>query len=104
MAELVRSGSWVEVQSIVLAAHQRAEHIPEDTKRVPLEMRVKGFLAADAVLGDQVEIVTVTGRRLRGTLAAANPAYDHGFGAPVAELLTIGGEVRALLRRTTEVK
>jgi hypothetical protein len=98
MAELIGGGSWVEIHAIVLAPDQRAAHMPQDTKRVPLEMRVKGFLAADAALGDQVEIVTVTGRRLRGTLAAVNPAYTHGFGAPVAELLAIGGEVRALLR------
>jgi hypothetical protein len=25
------------------------------------------------------------------------PAYDHGFGTPVPELLDIAGEVRALL-------
>jgi len=104
MAELIRSGAWVEIQSIVLAPHQRAPHIPQDTKLLPLEMRVKGFLSADAALGDQVEIVTVTGRHLRGTLAAVNPAYTHGFGAPVAELLAVGGEVRALLRAAAEVK
>ena len=97
MAELARSGSWVEIHSIALAPDQRANHIPPDTKLLPLEMRAKGFLAADAALGDQVEIVTVTGRRLRGILAAVNPAYTHGFGAPIAELLPIGGEVRTLL-------
>jgi 2-amino-4-ketopentanoate thiolase alpha subunit len=104
MAELVSSGTWVEIHSIVLAAKQRADHIPADTKLVPLEMRVKGFLAADAALGDQVEIVTVTGRHLIGTLAAVNPAYTHGFGAPVAELLPIGAEVRARLRDVAEAK
>lgn len=104
MAELVSSGTWVEIHSIVLTANQRASHIPQDTKLVPLEMRVKGFLTADAALADQVEIVTVTGRRLRGTLAAVNPAYTHGFGAPVAALLAIGGEVKALLRAAAEAK
>jgi hypothetical protein len=49
-------------------------------------------------LGDQVEIVTVTGRRLNATLVEVNPAYAHGFGPPIPELLTIGSEVRALLR------
>jgi hypothetical protein len=100
MAELVSTGTWVEVYSIVLPPDQRAGHIPEDTKHVPLEMRAKGFLVGAATLGDQVEIVTVTGRRLKGTLVQVNPSYDHGFGAPIPELLAIGGEVRALLRMT----
>jgi hypothetical protein len=55
-------------------------------------------------LGDQVEIVTAAGRRLHGTLAQANPAYAHGFGAPIAELVAIGGESRALLRAAGQVR
>ena len=104
MAEIIPAGSWVEIHSIVLSADERAERIPDDTKRVPLEMRVKGFLVADAALGEQVEIITAAGRRLRGTLAQVNPAYLHGFGAPIPELQTIGTEVRALLRRVDAVK
>jgi hypothetical protein len=104
MAELVADGTWVEIHSIVLPAEQRAAHIPEDTKRVPLEMRVKGFLVGEAFLGAQVEIVTVAGRRLRGRLAQINPSYDHGFGAPIAELQAIGGEVRALLRQAGAIQ
>jgi len=97
MAERISSGTWVEIHGIVLAPAQRADHIPEDTKRLPLEMRVKGFLVNNAAVGDQVEIVTVTGRRLRGTLAQVNPSYAHGFGAPIPELQRIAGEVRARL-------
>jgi hypothetical protein len=104
MAELVRAGTWVEIYAIVLAPDERAEHIPDDTKRVPLEMRVKGFSAGEAALGDQVEIVTVAGRRLHGTLVQANPSYDHGFGAPIPELVAIGGELRALLRAAGQVR
>jgi hypothetical protein len=88
----------------VLAPDERADHLPEDTKRVPLEMRVKGFLVAAMALGEQVEIVTVAGRRLHGTLVQANPAYAHGFGAPIAELVAIGGELRALLRAAGQVR
>jgi hypothetical protein len=104
MAELVRAGTWVEIYSVVLAADERAEHIPEDTKRVPLEMRVKGLLVADAALGDRVEIVTVAGRRLPGMLVQANPSYDHGFGAPIPELVAVGGEIRALLRAAGQIE
>jgi hypothetical protein len=104
MAERVSAGTWVEIHLIILSASQRAAHIPEDTKQVPLEMRVKGFLLADASIGDQVEIFTASGRRLRGMLAEANPAYAHGFGPPIPELLAIGSEVRALLRAAGQLK
>jgi len=93
----VPAGTWVEIRRIVLPAGQRAPRVPEDTRRVPLEMRVKGFLVADARPGEEAEIDTAAGRRLRGTLSAVNPAYAHGFGAPIPELSPVGGEVRALL-------
>ncbi|MEJ1355119.1 MAG: 2-amino-4-oxopentanoate thiolase subunit OrtA [Candidatus Sedimenticola sp. (ex Thyasira tokunagai)] len=99
MGERVNKGVWVEIHSILLAAGERAGTLPEDTQRLPLEMRVKGFLTAEAGLGDEVEIETVTGRRLRGRLAVVNPAYNHSFGAPLSQLSAIGGEVRALLRK-----
>jgi len=98
MDEIIRKGAWVEIHGVVLAAGERADNVPEDTKRVPLEMRVKGFLLAPGRAGDEVEILTPAGRRLRGTLTAVNPAYAHGFGAPVPELSTIGAEVKTLLR------
>jgi hypothetical protein len=96
--ELAAAGSWVEIHRIVLPAGERAPQVPEDTKHVPLEMRVKGFLAAPAAIGEEVEIVTRSGRRLRGRLVEVNPAYTHSFGAPLPELVTIGEEVRRLLR------
>jgi hypothetical protein len=104
MAEPIAQGTWVEVHRIVLAPGQRAPHIPEDTKRVPLEMRVKGFLTAPAALGEEVEIVTPAGRRLRGTLSEINPSYTHGFGPPIPELATIRGELRALLRERGSIR
>ena len=98
MTELAVQGAWVEIYSCVLQTSERAPRIPEDTRRVPLEMRVKGFLIAPAAPGEAAEIVTLAGRRLQGTLTEVNPAYTHGFGAPLPELSTIGGEVRAMLR------
>ena len=53
---------------------------------------------------DEVEIITTVGRHLRGTLIEINPAYTHQFGAPIPELLTIGGEVRAILRERGCIK
>ena len=97
MTDLIEQGCWVEIQRIVLQPQERAPQVPADTREVPLEMRVRGFLARAASPGSEAEIITVTGRRLRGVLLAVNPAYNHSFGAPIAELLGIGGEVRAFL-------
>jgi hypothetical protein len=98
MAERIAQGTWVEIHRIVLAPGERAPHLPEETRSVPLEMRVKGFLAVPACLGEEVEIETPAGRRLRGRLVEVNPAYTHGFGPPIPELSMIGGEIRAILR------
>jgi hypothetical protein len=91
-------GAWVDVRRVVLAAGNRAPQVPPETQQVPLEMRVKGHLAHDASIGDEVEIITMAGRRLAGTLVAINPAYAHEFGSPIPELCTIGAELREILR------
>lgn len=99
MADRVRAGAWVEIHRVLLEPGQRAERVPEDTRGVPLEMLAKGWLCADAQPGDEVEIETAAGRRLRGTLRGANPPYEHGFGPPLPELLAVASEVRRFLRR-----
>ena len=98
MAERVATGTWVELRRIVLQAGERAPQVPEETQRVPLEMKVKGRLTRDASVGEEAEVITAAGRRLRGTLERVAPAYTHGFGPPVPELLGVGEELRALLR------
>ena len=45
----VPSGSWVELHRVVLPPGERAPQVPAETQRVPLELRVKGFLVRDAV-------------------------------------------------------
>jgi len=97
MTEKIGKGVWVEIHNIVLHPGERAPQVPDDTARVPLEMRVKGFLAEPAALGEEAEIVTAAGHRLRGRLSAVNPPYRHGFGPPVPELSMIGQELRRLL-------
>ena len=104
MAKRAVQGAWVEIHRCVLQTGERAPQVPEDTRGVPLEMRVKGFLVAPAAPGETAEIVTTVGRRLQGTLTEVNPAYTHGFGAPLPELSTIGGEVRDMLRERGLIK
>ena len=98
MGETLDKGVWVEIHRTVLAAGERAPQVPADTREVALEMRAKGYLVAPAALGEEAEILTPAGRKLRGIVRAGNPAYTHGYGAPIAELSGIGREALALLR------
>jgi hypothetical protein len=99
VTEQIAKGSWVEIHRVLLAAGERAPHIPEDTRKVPLEMRVKGFLLEPAALGAEARIETPAGRTLGGTLVRVNPPYDHSFGPPLPELSAIGPQLRALLHQ-----
>lgn len=98
MGGVIKKGSWVQIHRIVLKTGERAEHLPEDTKNVPLEMWAKGFLNGDGNMGEEAEITTVTGRILSGTLVEAAPGYSHGFGRCIPVMLHIGPQLRKLLR------
>lgn len=88
---------WVEVESVLLEPAERASNLPEDTASQPLTMWVKGFAQAAAALGDLVEVETMTGRRVTGTLVEVNPGYTHTFGRPAPELAHVGRDLRARL-------
>lgn len=90
-------GTWAEIHKIILEPHERAPQVPDDTKQVPLEMKVKGFLTEGAEIGAEATIETPAGRTISGTLTKLNPAYTHQFGQPIPELLTIGRELRDIL-------
>jgi hypothetical protein len=94
---MIAKGSWVLIHRTILEASERAPQIPDDTKKVPLEMWVKGALQADAEIGAEAEVLTQTGRREKGKLLEANPSYKHGFGDFVPELLDISRQVRAVV-------
>lgn len=90
-------GNWVKIHDIVLAPKDRATNLPEDTKKVPLEMWTKGFLLEDGEIGKIVEIKTITGRLVKGTLTEVNPHHDHDFGKFVPEILEIGLQLKDIL-------
>lgn len=100
MPERAHKGEWLEIKNLVLPVGERASQVPEDTKKVPLVLKVKGFLVQPdvAIIGDEVLIETRTGRCVQGFVCNINPPYSHSFGAPIAELLSIGREVRAILQ------
>ena len=92
--EIAKKGDWVQIHQIVLKPEERAEHLPEDTKKVPLELWVKGFAQHEAKIGENIEIETVTGRKIIGELFAINPRYIHDFGDYVPELTKIDMQLK----------
>ncbi|MEL7604864.1 MAG: 2-amino-4-oxopentanoate thiolase subunit OrtA [Sedimentibacter saalensis] len=94
---MIKKGEWVLIHRNVLEPSQRAPQVPDDTKKVPLELWVKGYLQSDANIGDEVTVLTRTKREERGTLLEANPYYKHDFGKFVPELLVVSEQVRNIL-------
>ena len=94
---MIKKGAWVRIHRILLTPGERAPQVPEDTRQVPLEMWVKGWLLADAEPGETVEIETAAGRREQGTLLQENHAYGHSFGDFIPELPAIDRQVREIV-------
>ncbi len=94
---MAKKGDYVNVYNIVLTPQERAPQVPEDTKKVPLETWVRGFLQDDAEIGDTVTIETITGRMVEGKLVEENPTYRHSFGDHVPEIFQIGITLKNIL-------
>jgi len=94
---LAKKNDWALIQWTTLTCDERAPQVPDDTKKVPLETWVKGYLQADAEIGDQVTVQTVTGRLETGKLIEVNPTYRHSFGEFVPEILEIDRRLQAAL-------
>jgi len=90
-----KEGDLVQIHRIILKPDQRPDSLPESTKSVPYECWIKGFLLGrEASIGEEVQIETFVGREISGVLVSVNPAYDHSFGLPQKELLSIGRELK----------
>ena len=94
---MANKGDWVRIHSVILQPGERAAAVPEDTKQVPLEQWTKGYLQADAALGEEASVITRTGRFVSGTLVDDAPHYTHSFGDFVPELQEAGDEAFAFL-------
>ncbi|MDD2480850.1 MAG: 2-amino-4-oxopentanoate thiolase subunit OrtA [Lutispora sp.] len=95
--EIAKIGDWVQIHQIVLKTEERAAHLPDDTKKVPLELWVKGFALHEGKTGDEIEIETITGRKIKGELVRVNPRYIHDFGDYVPELTKIDMQLKEVL-------
>ncbi|MDP3058279.1 MAG: 2-amino-4-oxopentanoate thiolase subunit OrtA [bacterium] len=94
IAVWVAIGQWVEIYWVVFDLQSRAEHLPECTKKVPMEAKVKGFALSEAEVGDSLSVKTLSGRIVHGVLSDPNPRHTHSFGEPQIELLRIGVSLR----------
>ena len=94
---MAKKNDWVRIHRVVLPAEGRNPNLPEDTAKVPLEMWTKGFVQSDAKIGDEVEVITATGRVEHGTLVEENPHYTHSYGEFVPELIQIDAQLREIL-------
>lgn len=91
-------GDWVRIYKVILTSKERGKKLPEDTKKVPLEMWDKGFLkSSEAVIGDIVEVETIIGRNITGKLVEVNPVFDINYGNGITETLYIGRQLREML-------
>jgi len=99
---MIKKGSWVQIHKVVLTPAERSAQIPEETKKVPLEMWVKGYLCEDAEMNTSVLIETLTGRKESGTLIAVNPSYHHDYGDFIPELLIIDRMVKDALKEAQD--
>lgn len=97
---LAKKGDWVQIHKIVLKPEERTGKLPQETKKVPLELWVKGFLNEDAKIGDIATITTVTGRVDKGTVEEINSNFTYGFGKEfIPELLQIDIQVKKILQK-----
>ena len=70
---------------------------------MPYELWDKGFLILDkAEIGDTVEIETITGRKINGTLLETNPSYNHDFGEFIPEILIIDKQLKDIMGEITQ--
>ncbi|MDI6860616.1 MAG: 2-amino-4-oxopentanoate thiolase subunit OrtA [Caldisericia bacterium] len=91
---MLKKGDYVEIKITILKPDERAENLPQDTKLVPYEGKVRGYLTFDGEIGKEVEIETPIGRRVKGILLGLAKEYIHNFGEPIRELIDIGKKVK----------
>ncbi|KAJ50276.1 hypothetical protein CTM_18575 [Clostridium tetanomorphum DSM 665] len=96
---MIKKGTWVEVEEIVLAPEDRAKNIPEETRKTPLKCWIRGNCLDDCDIGSEVQNILVVGRMLLKFLKIKSQMYYHSFGKYVKEIEYIGREARALIKK-----
>ena len=86
---MIKKGSYVRIEKVILQADQRTSKIPDDTKAVPFKMWTKGILQHDANLNEEASIVTMSNRQDKGILVEVNPMYELNYGEFLPEMIEI---------------
>lgn len=94
---MIKKGTFVEIENIVLECDDRATSIPDDTKKTPLKMWVRGWVNSDCELGDKVEITTATNRKIEGIVVESEPGYSHNFGSHINDIDYISIQARKII-------
>ena len=94
---MIKKGTWIELEEVVLNPEDRAVNIPEDTRKAPLKVWIRGFAERDCEMYEETSVKTLSGRILTGLVVAVRPPYTHGFGNYVEEISYIGPQAREIL-------
>ena len=94
---MFEQGTYIEIEKTILTPEERTAQIPEDTKKVPFKLWVKGFALAEGDIGDTVSVKTITGRCVSGKVTCIAPHYRHSYGESMPEIMMIGKALRNLL-------
>ncbi|WP_291636163.1 2-amino-4-oxopentanoate thiolase subunit OrtA [Clostridium sp.] len=94
---MIKKGTWVEVEEIVLIPEDRSTSIPDETKKTPLKSWTRGKSLCDCELGNEVQVVTNIGRIAKGKIVDIEPGYYHTYGKYVEEISNIGKQAREII-------
>ena len=103
MKQVAKKNDWDRIMQIILTPEERLKSLPESTRKVPLKCWINGFLMDEsASIGDTVNIETLAGRVVSGTLYQLWPQYDHSFGRQQPTLMHAGNEVRKIMKEANK--
>lgn len=94
---MIKKGTWVEIEQIVLKPEERAQNIPEETRITPLKCWIRGNCLKDCEIGEEAEVETNIGRVVKGTVVEAEPGYNYVYGKYAPELSSIGRQARKII-------
>lgn len=96
---MIKKGTWVEVEEMVLLPEDRSTIIPEETRRTPLKSFIRGKCLSDSELGEEVQVETNVGRIAKGIIVDIEPGYYHTYGKYVEEISNIGKQAREIISK-----
>ncbi len=52
----LKKGDYVEIKITILNPIERAENLPQDTKNLPYEGKIRGYLTCDGEIGKRLKL------------------------------------------------